>query len=502
VTEYDRHKAAFKELFPFALTAVIGWVTVTIGAQIDWTRYWESLVLLIAVWIFGLMAGLRGHLRSGTVIGSIGFLTALALLRASSGGLNAGVSSLTLLPVFQTALRVRSRQALLVVLLCLVPFYLMPLILVGPPMYPHVGYRSALLSLAAASIIGLVTQSLVTDIRRRATEARQREEMLVRVNATVQQLVGGPQTRSAVCSSIRDISEATFAVLIEQELGTKLLRYTAVSPDDQIALTELEVADGEIVRRALRSGELEFTNPTDADSLGTYGDLSDTHPPRSLLYMPLVNKNSTIGVLVAGWSEPLRQDDPRVSLSRLMAVHMAGVIDQADVIDQLTGEALTDALTGLPNRRAWNLRLADALSRGNQLAVAMFDIDHFKNYNDSFGHPAGDSLLARIAAGWQSELRRGDFLARLGGEEFGLLLPGADRLTAERVVERLRRSMPDEETCSAGIALMIEDDQADQLVGRADKALYEAKASGRDVAVVMISDGLEMDTLEPVPHLR
>jgi diguanylate cyclase (GGDEF)-like protein len=500
VTQNERYKAAVKELSPFAATALVGWAAVTVGEPINWTRYAESLVVLVSTWAVGVMFGFQGRLRAGTVIGSIGFLGALALLRQASGGINAGVSSLTLLPVLQTALHVRSRRALAAVLLCLVAFYLTPLIFVGPPQYPPAGYRAALLAVATASIIGAVTQRLVTDIRRRAREARQREEMLMSVNSTMHKLLGSPQTRSAVCASIREISEATFAVLIEPQRDGELLHYTAVSPDNQIALADLEIADEQTVLGALRSGEMAFTNPTDQESLDGFGGPNGMAPPRSLLYMPLVSQNTTIGVLVAGWSDVLRHDDPRVSVARLIAWQLASVIDHADAIDQLTGEALTDALTRLPNRRAWNDRLAEALAREPQLAVAMFDIDRFKKYNDSFGHPAGDSLLERTASGWQGELRRGDFLARLGGEEFGLLLPGADRLTAERVVERLRSSMPDNVTCSAGIALKIEEDDAEQLVGRADKALYEAKTSGRDRAVVLIAHELELDTLEPVPH--
>jgi diguanylate cyclase (GGDEF)-like protein len=207
------------------------------------------------------------------------------------------------------------------------------------------------------------------------------------------------------------------------------------------------------------------------------------------LYKPLIKGDAIIGVLVAGWREVLREDDPRISVARLLARQLATVIGHADHIDQLTDEALTDPLTGLPNRRAWDLRLRQSLAGGQRLSVVMLDIDHFKAFNDTYGHPTGDELLQRATAAWQSEVRGGDFLARIGGEEFGLLLPGTDLATAERIVERMRAQMPDAETCSAGITVRVAGDDSETLVRRADQALYEAKSSGRNCSVVVTEDG-------------
>ena len=82
----------------------------------------------------------------------------------------------------------------------------------------------------------------------------------------------------------------------------------------------------------------------------------------------------------------------------------------------------------------------------------MLDLDHFKEFNDTYGHPAGDRLLRETAAAWREELRAGDFVARLGGDEFALLLPNCNAANALEVVERLRQRIPSEQTCSAGIA--------------------------------------------------
>jgi diguanylate cyclase (GGDEF)-like protein len=110
----------------------------------------------------------------------------------------------------------------------------------------------------------------------------------------------------------------------------------------------------------------------------------------------------------------------------------------------------------------------------------MLDFDHFKEFNDTQGHPAGDRLLRETAAAWREELRAGDLVARLGGDEFALLLPDCNAANALEVVERLRLRIPSEQTCSAGIATCMPGSPPEALMARADTALYEAKTAGRN----------------------
>lgn len=149
--------------------------------------------------------------------------------------------------------------------------------------------------------------------------------------------------------------------------------------------------------------------------------------------------------------------------------------------------ARTDALTRLPNRRAWDEDLARELARaqrsGEPVCAVLLDLDHFKAYNDNHGHQAGDEHLRATAALWRGSLRATDLIARYGGEEFAVLLPGTTTPRASRVVEALRRSVPRGETVSAGIAEWDRSESGPQLVARADQALYEAKRAGRDRTV-------------------
>jgi len=150
--------------------------------------------------------------------------------------------------------------------------------------------------------------------------------------------------------------------------------------------------------------------------------------------------------------------------------------------------ARTDALTGLPNRRAWDEALATALARavsgGHGLTLAIIDLDDFKSFNDRHGHTAGDAMLRKAADAWQGTLRSTDILARYGGEEFAVLLPGCAIGAATELLERLRIATPHPQTCSVGVATWRIGDSPEDLVARADDALYEAKRRGRDRLVV------------------
>ena len=157
--------------------------------------------------------------------------------------------------------------------------------------------------------------------------------------------------------------------------------------------------------------------------------------------------------------------------------------------------ANTDQLTGIASRRAalqaLDSAIAEATASGRALSVAIFDIDHFKAVNDRYGHSTGDRVLQRVARAAIRASRQDDLVGRLGGEEFLLLLPGADDDAAVRVAERVRQAVADSArpddgqddpvvTISIGVARLEADVSAAVLLHRADRALYDAKRSGRN----------------------
>lgn len=163
------------------------------------------------------------------------------------------------------------------------------------------------------------------------------------------------------------------------------------------------------------------------------------------------------------------------------------VSERAALLEQVHALALRDPLTGLPNRRIWDERLAHvaatAARRDEPMTIALLDLDHFKAYNDRFGHDAGDELLVSAAEAWDDVLRETDLLVRWGGEEFALLLPDTDEAEARRILDRLQQAMPSGQTFSAGFTVEhISASDAPDLAGMvrsADRAMYAAKAAGR-----------------------
>ncbi len=157
--------------------------------------------------------------------------------------------------------------------------------------------------------------------------------------------------------------------------------------------------------------------------------------------------------------------------------------------------ASTDALTGLTNRRRFLESLENERSRferyGGALSLIMFDIDHFKKVNDTWGHAVGDAVLCEIARDALKFLRREDLAARYGGEEFVILLPETELPGAALIADRLRQLVADtvvahdqgpplSVTISIGVASLEADESGDELLIRADKAMYQAKNSGRN----------------------
>jgi two-component system chemotaxis response regulator CheY len=172
---------------------------------------------------------------------------------------------------------------------------------------------------------------------------------------------------------------------------------------------------------------------------------------------------------------------------RILAVH-----DQLARQNALLAElAATDELTGAKNRRRFredlDLFFAQANRLGLPLSVIMLDIDHFKRYNDAFGHPAGDHVLQQVGRMLRSTVRGHDVVARYGGEEFVVLLPATSAADAFEVAERLRGSIAGHDwphravTASFGVATYGPDTpDAVALVERADRALYASKEAGRN----------------------
>lgn len=171
----------------------------------------------------------------------------------------------------------------------------------------------------------------------------------------------------------------------------------------------------------------------------------------------------------------------------------------AEYAERLEELSLTDALTGLPNRRQFDAIMRHdfelAVRDDQPLSVLMIDLDHFKWVNDTYGHQHGDAVLKAVAATLSEWARDADLVARWGGEEFVVLSPSTDSEGATTLGERLRRAVEairlDDgpgATITVGVAARRDNESADDLLGRADRALYRGKADGRNRVVLAAAD--------------
>lgn len=215
----------------------------------------------------------------------------------------------------------------------------------------------------------------------------------------------------------------------------------------------------------------------------------------SVLYVPILGADSaTLGVQIYWWKRRVASPSARSLRGIDVLTRYAGqALFRLRAMAQLNEAASTDALTGLPNRRMLNAAL-DRLDVGS--GIVMCDLDFFKAFNDRHGHDAGDRLLVSFAAVLQEHIRGGDTACRFGGEEFAIVT-GPSALA---VVERVRTAWKAVSgvTFSAGVAVRAEDETATVTLARADRALYEAKRTGRNRVVVDSSAG--SDPRLPLPR--
>ena len=227
------------------------------------------------------------------------------------------------------------------------------------------------------------------------------------------------------------------------------------------------------------------------------GDLDgEIHPVfRTELCAPMVSKGQTMGVISLGGL--LRRPKNEKNMLKMVADLGSIALQNSLLLAQIQESANNDGLTGLSNKRFFMNRLADEVLKAEKeqqcLSLFIFDIDHFKNYNDTNGHPAGDEALRITGRILKEAIRREDLAARYGGEEFVVLLPNTDKEGATTLAEKLRKVVeafeyPHEQkqplgnlTISGGVATFPYDasNMAD-LIRAADQGLYQGKRSGRN----------------------
>jgi diguanylate cyclase (GGDEF)-like protein len=256
------------------------------------------------------------------------------------------------------------------------------------------------------------------------------------------------------------------------------------------------MASSDHVRRVLRHGRTESL-AVPAPEL-VIDSLLVGQAAREVLVAPVVFKSVPLGAIVLAATAPLSRE-ARALLEQFRA-DLGLAINNALAHDRLERLAAVDPLTDAYNRRFGLARLQEEYSRAvraeGPLGVLMLDLDHFKSVNDVYGHLVGDRVLRAVARACRRVIREGDVLIRYGGEEFLVLLPGAGAADVVEIGERIRRAIGETSVQEGDqkIAVTVSlggttygdagSGSPEELVVRADEALYEAKAAGRDRLLV------------------
>ncbi len=302
--------------------------------------------------------------------------------------------------------------------------------------------------------------------------------------------LGGARER--VCRAIGELAQADYVLLIEPLAEGGWAETAAEGADSSPGYAKL--AEHPDVQAAMSSGERVLVEELAADKQDAARPANELTDAASMLFEPLSLDGRPVGVLIVVWGRRVHSLPERMAtFLGMLAAEAAVAIDRETLLSRLEYLSRRDELTGLLNRRVLgeelDRQLATSKRQRRPLSVVMLDIDHFKNYNDKHGHQAGDRLLKTAAAAWSAALRETDMIARYGGEEFVAVLPGCTVEDARAIADQLRAAMPAGATCSAGVASVQCGGSAEDLIGRADRALYRAKRTGRDRTSADRSDG-------------
>jgi len=306
-----------------------------------------------------------------------------------------------------------------------------------------------------------------------------------------------------VCSLVRQSFSANHVSVLLRDDQELVLRAHEGSLTLRGADPEQLLIGDAIAWRCMATGRTVVEN--DVAKVPQY--LSMFEQTRSKMCIPLISFGQTLGVLALDSAQvngfQLTDAQPLESVADICAT----AIQNAYYVERVRQLAYIDGLTGIFNRRYFEMRIAEEMERARRystsLAVIMLDIDHFKRLNDEFGHLLGDEVLRQVSSVLSQQLRKIDVVCRYGGEEFAVLLPQTTAEQAFSVAEKLRREVagyrfpgvPRAVTISAGAAAHpLHGATRDEVVKAADAALYSAKQAGRN-CVRVAAHGLQAAVL-------
>ena len=321
-----------------------------------------------------------------------------------------------------------------------------------------------------------------------------RSSTLPRILFEIGKVIGSDDDLGSLLGHISELAteavggDATSIMLLDAARERLLAKAAYGLRIGNLAFVSFAVGEG-VAGWVVQHGEPALIEDTDDDP--RFVDRPDPSTPiRSMVCVPLVVRGRPVGVMTC--TSPRRAAFTDQSLEMFSFIAQTIALDIENV--RLSRVAVTDPLTGAFNREFLLERmpaeLAAAAEQGAPLSVAMVDVDHFKDINDQYGHDAGDRVLVVVAERLRGAIRSHDMLVRYGGEEFLVLLPATDLAIANEVAERMRAKMQENPIhagdarvdirISVGVATHADDENPDELIRRADAALYTAKRRVRN----------------------
>ncbi|MFI5228928.1 MAG: diguanylate cyclase [Gemmatimonadales bacterium] len=352
----------------------------------------------------------------------------------------------------------------------------------------------------AAQVAGLLQ---LFDLRREYGRHMRQSEALLDAVKRLHGHRGAEALSQALCDTARDVTSATVAGLVRWNAAEKHGVVQAISPSSEIEPGFHVTADSLVGRVCVEGLRLVLEDAAPAVIDGCpYGGLP--RPIGSAAIIPIIETDHAIGAIVVEGKMPGDVSQHEARNVGLLAAVARGPLEIVWEIEEVSLRARTDPLTGLANRRHFDEQLRRVVTEtdrfGGACSLILLDLDQFKQVNDRFGHEAGDAVLKHVARLLSETVRAVDLCARYGGEEIGVLLPQTAEQGAVELAERLRATLearpslyagrPIGVTASFGVATYPAPvPSGELLVASADKALYEAKASGRNcVKVALLSD--------------
>ncbi len=344
-------------------------------------------------------------------------------------------------------------------------------------------------TLARYSAIAIQKARLLEEAQRRAREA----ETLQQASAAVSSALRLDQVLDQVLENLaRVVPYDSCAIFLKEEESLRVVAARGFPHKEKVLGQRFPAKDELLLESTKQKSPLILADAQQDPRYRRWGDAAHV---RSWMGVPLIKRNDVIGFLTIDHSQPNIYTANHTKLALAFANQAAAAIENARLFESVRRMAVSDPLTGLYNRRHFFELAAKEFYRarryGKSLSLIMMDLDDLKRINDTHGHLAGDQLILFVADQCRRQLRKADLAARFGGDEFILLLPETDLEKAMGVAWRLRdavaRGLTDEQgkVVASGVSLGVSTidsacNSLEQMVNRADQALYAAKESGKN----------------------